>query len=99
MGKSIFELYPKESWEHIVNTDLWRGYVNYFGEEIKKDFEKAYSYYLMSAEQGDPYSMYSLGYMIVNKEKAFIERYEGISWLQKAAYEGYEDAIELLKKI
>ena len=82
-----------------IKAQVKLGDLYYFGEEIKKDFEKAYSYYLMSAEQGDPYSMYSLGYMIVYKQKAFVEKYEGISWLQKAAYEGYEDAIELLKKI
>ena len=42
MGKSIFELSPKESWEHLVNTDLWCGYVNYFGEEINSLFEDNY---------------------------------------------------------
>ncbi len=31
MGKSIFELHPKESWEHVITTNLWRGYVDYFG--------------------------------------------------------------------
>ena len=42
MGKSIFELYPKASWEHLVNTDLWRRYVNYFGEEINSLFGDNY---------------------------------------------------------
>ena len=42
MGKSIFELYPKESWEHIVNTDLWRKYVDFFGEEINSLFGDNY---------------------------------------------------------
>ena len=42
MGKSIFELYPKESWEHLVDTDLWRRYVNYFGEEINSLFGDNY---------------------------------------------------------
>ena len=42
MGKSIFELYPKESWEHLVNTDLWRKYVDFFGEEINSLFGDNY---------------------------------------------------------
>lgn len=71
----------------------------YFGEITQKNYELAYEYYLMAAEAGDAYAMYSVGYMIVNKEKSWVERYVGIDWLRKAADLGYEAAKELLKKI
>ena len=75
------------------------GDIYYFGEGAPKNKEKAYTYYLMAAENGDPYAMYSVGYMILNKEKPFVDRYDGLRWLQKASYAGYEKATELLNKL
>lgn len=71
----------------------------YFGEITAKNVELAYEFYLMAAENGDPYAMYSLGYMIINKEKTFVDKYVGIDWLRKAANLGNESARELLKKL
>ena len=53
----------------------------------------------MAAENGDPYSMYSVGYMIVKKEYMWVDRFEGIKWLQKASYKGDEAATKLLNNL
>lgn len=42
MGKSVFDLYPKESFDHILSTDLWKEYVDFFGEEINELFGDRY---------------------------------------------------------
>ena len=42
MGKSIFELYPKESFEHIKEQKLWKEYKEHFGEEIDELFGDNY---------------------------------------------------------
>ena len=82
-----------------INAQKKLGDVYYFGKITAKDLEKAHSFYLMAAENGDAYSMYSIGYMIVKKEYLLADRYTGISWLQKASYLGYKAATELLYKL
>lgn len=71
----------------------------YFGEITEKNTELAYEFYLMAAENGDAYAMYSIGYMIVNKEKLFVDKYVGIDWLRKSANLGNKSARELLNKL
>lgn len=71
----------------------------YFGEIIPKNLDSAYAFYLMAAEAGDPYSMYSVAYMILYKEKSRVDRSIGMEWLRKAAYLGYDKALELINKL
>ena len=96
--KGIYELVNAAQLGYL-KAQIRLGDIYYFGEVTTKDYEKAYSYYLMAAENGDPYSMYSVGFMIINKQKASVERYDGIQWLQKAAYLGDESAEKLLKSL
>ena len=93
--KGLQELAKAANLGH-VNALKKLGDVYYFGKITAKDLEKAYSFYLMAAENGDAYAMYSIGYMIVKKEYLLADRYTGISWLQKASYLGYKAAPELL---
>lgn len=71
----------------------------YFGDITRKNLEKAYEYYLLAAENGDPYSMYSVGYMIINNEKASVDRITGYTWIRRAAEAGNESAIKLLNNL
>lgn len=43
MGKSIFDLYPKESFEHIKKQALWKDYEEHFGERINLLFGDDYA--------------------------------------------------------
>ena len=98
VDKGLQELARAASLGH-VKAQKKLGDAYYFGEITKKDLEAAYSYYLAAAENGDAYSMYSVGYMIVCKEKLGVDKYTGIDWLQKAARLGNEPAKTALKKI
>lgn len=96
--KGLYELKSAAYLGH-VKSQVKAADEYYFGEITAKNIELAYEFYQMAAENGDAYAMYSLGYMIVKKEKAWVEKSVGIDWLRKAANLGYEDAKELLKKI
>ena len=98
VSKGIEELIHSATLGHL-KAQKKLGDVYYEGEIVSKDLDKAYNYYLMAAEQGDPYSMYSVGYMIVNNEKKSVSRYDGLDWLRKAAYAGNESAKNLLNKL
>ena len=43
MGKSIFDLYPKESFEHLKKQALWKEYEEHFGERINLLFGDDYA--------------------------------------------------------
>ncbi len=43
MGKSIFDLYPKESFEHLKKHALWKEYEEHFGERINLLFGDDYA--------------------------------------------------------
>ena len=75
------------------------GDMYYYGESIPKDVGKAYAFYLMAAENGDAYGMYSVAFMILNGENYWVDKSVGKQWLKKAADLGNESAINLLKKI
>lgn len=75
------------------------GDIYYFGNDVEKDNETAYKYYLMAAKNGNPYAMYSVGYMIVKKEKLYVDKYVGLDWLRKAAYLGDESAKKFLNEL
>lgn len=75
------------------------GDIYYFGEITKRNINKAYEFYLMGAENGDAYCMYSVGYMVVKKEITSVDRYVGIRWLTKAIDEGHEGAQKLLDSL
>lgn len=96
--KGLQELAAAASLGHL-NAQKKLGDAYYFGKITSKNLERAYTYYLMAAENGDAYSMYSVGYMIVKKEYLWVDRYEGIKWLQKASYKGYEAATKLLNDL
>ena len=64
------------------------------GEIIRKDVEKAVSYFNLAAAQGHPTAMYYLGLLYsseLNDSNAAVE------WLEKAVAAGYEQAKEPLK--
>ncbi|MBQ4061195.1 MAG: sel1 repeat family protein [Bacilli bacterium] len=71
----------------------------YYGKVTEKNIDRAYSYYLRAAENGDAYSMYSVGYMIVKNEVFWVDKSIGIDWLKKSASLGNEDAEKLLSKL
>lgn len=82
-----------------VRSQKKLGDIYYFGEITKRNYNKAFEFYLMAAENGDAYSMYSVGYMIVKKEITTVDRYVGIRWLTKAVDAGYENAQKLLDNL
>lgn len=98
IDKAIDE-YKNAAYLGHVKSQVKAGDIFYFGELTKKNTELAYEFYLMAAENGDAYAMYSVGYMNVKKEKLWADRYVGIDWLRKAASLGYEDAKKLLKNV
>ena len=72
----------------------WVGMNYAAGEIIRKDVEKAVSYFNLAAAQGHPTAMYYLGLLYsseLNDSNAAVE------WLEKAVAAGYEQAKEPLK--
>ena len=72
----------------------WVGMNYAAGEIIRKDVEKAVSYFNQAAAQGHPTAMYYLGLLYsseLNDSNAAVE------WLEKAVAAGYEEAKEPLK--
>lgn len=93
--KGLYELKWAAELGHLkAQTKL--GDIYYFGELTKKNLDSAYHFYMLAAEQKDPYGMYSVGYMIIHDEKPFIEKSIGYAWLRRAADAGYESAKKYL---
>ena len=71
----------------------------YYGEITKLNYDSAYYFYMLGAEQGDPYCMYSVGYMIIKDQKPFIDKSIGYSWIRRAADAGNESAQKFLNNL
>ncbi len=96
--KGLSELMTASGCGH-VRAQITVADAYYFGEKVPKNIDRAYEHYLMAAENGDLYGMYSVGFMILKKEVYWVDKSVGLSWIRKAADAGYEDAIKLLKKL
>jgi len=82
-----------------VPSQKFLGEAYYYGEITTKDIDRAYSFSLMAAENGDDHAMYSVGFMIVTGEVFWIDKSIGIDWLKKASKLGNENATKLLRKL
>ena len=72
----------------------WVGMNYAAGEIIRKDVEKAVSYFNLAAAQGHPIAMYYLGLLHLSELN---DSNAAIEWLEKAVAAGYEEAKEPLK--
>ena len=69
------------------------------GQGVEKNNSKAIKYFRMAAEQGDPLGMFNLGVMYYKGKGIHQDIEEALRWFERSAECGYEDAIDILKKI
>ena len=67
------------------------------GIGVTQDYELAFDCYLKAAEQGHADAQYEMGYILHNVCEGCEE--EGIEWWRKAAAQGQEDAVNILKEL
>ena len=92
-----------ESGDPKAENDL--GYCYQFGKGVEKNLDLAFEWYKKSADQNDPDGLFNFGMMHFNgywkgeNEYFFIDKKEGINYLQQAKFQGNKQAVEILSKI
>lgn len=62
------------------------------GPGLEKDLERAVSWFMKAADQGDPVGLFQLGLLYVNGTGVSPDRSKGVSLIEKAAEEGLPEA-------
>jgi TPR repeat protein len=68
------------------------------GLGVKKDLQEEYKFLELAANAGLVNAQYDLGLKLIADEKTSENRQAGLSWIEKAAKQDYEEAIAFLKK-
>ena len=58
----------------------------------RQDYERAFTFYTIAAEQGDPVSQYNLGIMYKDGRGVDKNKEKAIFWLEKASNQGLSEA-------
>lgn len=67
-----------------------------YSYEVKRDYAKAYEWFLKAANQGIAQAQYNLGVMYSNNEGVPQDYAKAYEWYQKAANQGFSDAQDML---
>jgi TPR repeat protein len=67
------------------------------GIEVKADFEGAYSWYLKSAQAGDPAGMFGVSLALFAGKGVIKDQFEAVKWMKVAAAKGHKMAQKMLK--
>lgn len=90
----LMQLAPQED-IYVLN---FVGSAYYWGDGVTQDRQKAFEYYLISAQKGNPETQYKIGNCYETGQGTDQNIDQAIFWYQQSAAQGYPDAIEALKK-
>lgn len=97
-GKAFDELMRLAPQEDIYVLNFV-GSAYFWGDGVKADREKAFGYYLISAQKGNPETQYKVGNCYETGEGTAKDMEKAKEWYEKSAAQGYPDAIKALKNI
>lgn len=89
--EALFEFVKKASY----NIDINEAKMMF----MQMNYSEAFKIYSEYAEEGDAYSQYMVGLLLIEGKGVAKNKEEGIQWLKKAAAQGDENAQKVLAKI
>lgn len=91
----LMQLAPQED-IYVLN---FVGSAYYWGDGVEVDREKAFEYYLTSAQKGNPETQYKIGNCYETGQGTAQDMTEALSWYHKSAAQGYPEALDALKRL
>ncbi len=91
----LLQLAPEED-IYVLN---FLGSAYFWGDGITADREKAFHYYLISAQKGNPETQYKIGNCYETGEGTDKDMNEALQWYHKSAGQGYPDALAALERL
>lgn len=91
----LMRLAPEED-IYVLN---FVGSAYFWGDGITPDREKAFGYYLTSAQKGNPETQYKIGNCYETGQGTAQNMTEALRWYQLSAAQGYPDAIDALARL
>ena len=67
--------------------------------KVAADRQKAFEYYLISAQKGNPETQYKVGNCYETGQGTKTDVEQALYWYQKAAAQGYPDAIDAIARM
>lgn len=90
----LIQLAPEED-IYVLN---FVGSAYYWGDGVEMDREKAFGYYLTSAQKGNPETQYKIGNCYETGQGTEKDMEKALEWYNKSATQGYPDAIKALAR-
>lgn len=75
------------------------GSAYYWGDGVETDRQKAFDYYLISAQKGNPETQYKIGNCYETGQGTEKDIEQALLWYNKSAAQGYPDAMEALARM
>lgn len=91
----LMKLAPEED-IYVLN---FVGSAYYWGDGVKTDREKAFGYYLTSAEKGNPETQCKIGNCYESGQGTAKDMDNALLWYRKSAAQGYPDALKALERL
>lgn len=91
----LLELVPDED-IYVLN---FIGSAYYWGDGVAPDRQKAFDYYLTSAQLGNPETQYKVGLCYETGQGVALDLQQALSWYHTSAAQGYPDALDALKRL
>ena len=92
--EQLIRLAPREDM-YVLN---FVGSAYYWGDGVAVDRKKAFEYYLISAQKGNPETQYKVGNCYETGQGTTRDMDKAIEWYIKSALQGYPDAIAAIEK-
>ncbi len=93
--EGLMQLAPQED-IYVLN---FIGSAYYWGDGVAADRQKAFEYYLISAQKGNPETQYKIGNCYETGQGTTQDMTEALNWYNKSAAQGYSDAIDALNRL
>lgn len=93
--KELLALAPEED-IYVLN---FLGSAYFWADGVKQDRKKAFKYYLISAEKGNPETQYKVGNCYETGQGTEKDMQKALFWYEKSASQGYPDAVNALQKV
>ena len=96
MAANLYRLAAEQEHDHAQ----WSLGVCYeLGRGVIQDFKEAVKWYSKAAEHENEFAQFDLGKCYENGQGVPQDKQEAIKWYKLAADQGFEDAIEALKRL
>lgn len=92
---ALMQLAPEED-IYVLN---FVGSAYYWGDGVAADRQKAFEYYLISAQKGNPETQYKIGNCFETGQGTKTDVEQALYWYGKAAAQGYPEAIDALARM